>query len=169
MKRHEELRQMAAELQLRKFKEEGRNVVIQQKRDPHSPTPLRTIPVIFNVNDLDLYEIAKAKEPASPPPPPVPILDFSAWTYKPRCPNCRGANVKVEIEKGATVPTQTSRADCLRPVLGDARRDCGWSGTNKELLRPCLVCGEMAIGVEDGACLACSKKKRKRKKVTKKA
>lgn len=152
MKNHRELRAMAAQQARRRMTKEGRDVVIVERRDNNAVSPLHTIPSICSKAEVEEWTRSRAESPNIPPP--LPLLDFAAWTYKARCPSCFGTHVDVElsdapgaIDDAALVENADAR--CAMP-------GCGWSGRNFEVLRQCLVCGETHERVVDGACAQCT-------------
>lgn len=174
-KKFRDLRQRAAEFELRALKAKGMDVVVVQRRSEGSPSPLHTTPAIFLVADLRRYEreLADAKKAGvkTEPPPPPPVLDFAAWSFYPTCPRCRGRRVQVDgvgLVNGRTFDVvetvlevaESARASCLRPVLGSSApsssSDCGWAGTVAELCYPCFRCGKRSPGARSGVCSSCS-------------
>lgn len=170
------LRRRAAEFEAKRLSDDGRVVIVIDRRDPDAETPIETIPAIFDRADLDehQHECARAASEgrrAEDVPPPVPLLDYSAWSYFAVCPRCSGRRLEVQgvgfvngtewdaVEKLLAAPAK-ARAKCLRPSIEGAARNCGWTGKAGELLYPCFGCGVAKAGAAGGQCAECAAAKR---------
>lgn len=168
-----ELREKAARLEAERLTKQGYVVSVQLVRDPDSPTPLDRIPAIYEVSDLEAHKRAREAAKAAGiredlVPPPVALLDYSAWTFYPTCPNCNARRLEVhgigyidgrdpELSTKLAAIDAGASARCLRPA-NEARpeRSCGWAGTAGELRYSCFSCGERKAGAVSGECPECS-------------
>lgn len=168
------LRKRAAEREAKRLIAAGREVVVIDRNDPDANTPLEKIPAIFDRGDLEQHKRDQERAPqegrrAEDVPPPIALLDYSAWTYFAKCPRCQGRRLEVvgvgfvdgrewpAVERLLAAPGN-ARVLCLRPVVDGAARNCKWTGKVSELLYPCFECGLSKPGAASGKCPECAAK-----------
>jgi hypothetical protein len=158
-----QVRQLAAEYEAEQLRIQGYDVVVVGRRDPDEVSPANKIPAIFERAELNRYQAEQAAAGVagidpSRIAPPSPLLDFGSWRYPAVCPRCSGRRLEVKgvgyIYHRSEVVELDPEAEvkCLRPRVGIASKDCGWSGKVRDLHRRCYTCGEMREGVTDGTC-----------------